>query len=367
MAEWLGLAHTTISKFFRGETDAVVRKNKFLAILNDRGLITTGASGTDMDWKIRYLRNALRGFDDSITLDFSRINRHQTATLPWRGYSMAESVTDRESEMNKGAEAIVKVMSSKAKWMMDDAKDGLAGEMYVDGNASGNSNRFHGAESFGASTGTQTGAPVGIPDDNYASLNTDLADKGGSWSDTNAWPLGEGSSNFDYHSPIIVDYTSALSTANHGWTPSTKTWAFTCEEALAFGLLHGRRNDDKDKLIDIVFLDRNMYLQLVNLMRTKERLNISPSEGSSGLWKLGFRDLTNFDGTDITWEFRTPVNKGYGFAMNEIDLMSLKSELVNAKGPVFDEASQSYRFWLIILANLRWQCIRNVVFWKALS
>ncbi len=367
MAEWLGVAAATITKYFRGETNAVLRKRKMLAMLNDRGLIATNMSGKNVEWRVRYLQNQLRGFDDSTTLTFSRVNRHQVAALDWRGYEMAEGITDRETEMNKGAEAIVKLMSQKAKWMMEDCKQQLGTEIYVDGNATGNGTRFHGLESFGAYNSTLAGAPVGVPDDSYAGLATDLGDKGGSWSDTTKWPSGEGSSQYDYWSPLIVDYTSQLATASGGWAAATKTWANTAIEALSYGLLHGRKNDDVDKQVDVVFLDRELYRGLTNLLRLNERLNITPSEGSSGLWKLGFKDIVNFDGVDVTWEFGTPANVGYGIATNEIELMSLKSELVNAKGPTFDEASQSYRFWLIVLANLKFESIRNMIFWKAIG
>src|SRR6185503_1339614 len=135
-------------------------------------------------------------------------------------------------------------------------------------------------------------------------------------------------------------------TASGGWTSVVKTWANTCLESLRFGLLHGRKNDDQDMQVDIVFLARNLYRLFVQALATEERINVSPSEGSSGLYKLGFTDITNFDGTDITWEFGTPANMGYGICLNACELMSLKKELVNARGPVFDEESQSYRFWL---------------------
>src|SRR5580692_6427548 len=102
MAEWAGVVATTITKYFRGETDEVLRNYKFLAMLNDRGLVTTNNSGKDVQWQPRFLQAPMSGFDDSDTLTFSRINRHKDAVLPWRGYSMTDAMTERERLMNSG-------------------------------------------------------------------------------------------------------------------------------------------------------------------------------------------------------------------------------------------------------------------------
>ena len=86
-AEWVGSIATTIFDYIKKETVAVLRKRKLLAMLNDRGLITFNNSGLGVVWPVRYLQAALKGFDDSDTLTFDRINRHVQAFLNWRGYN----------------------------------------------------------------------------------------------------------------------------------------------------------------------------------------------------------------------------------------------------------------------------------------
>lgn len=359
MAEWAGVVASTITKYFRGEVDNTMRNRKWLAILNDRGLLSFNNSGIQVQWNPRYLQNTLLGFDDSDTLTFSRVNRHKNAILPWRGYAMTEQMTDREKEMNKGAEAIVKLFSNKAKWMMEDIRQQLGTELYVDGNASGNGQRWHGIESFMGISGTVSGSKAGNNSDSYAGLTTNLGTYGGTW--TGNWPEGTGPTQYDFWSPLVVDYTNAL------WNQSTKTWAYTALDALRYGLMAGRRNDSMDKQVDLVLLDRNMYFQFVTLLSAEERLMVTPTNGSSGLYKLGFTDTQNFDGVDVTWEYGTPANVGYGLCMNEIELMSLKGELVTVQGPVFSEEAQAWRFWTVLYSNLKFESIRNFIKWQAIS
>lgn len=360
-AEWAGSVATTIYDYIKGETVAVLRRRKLLAILNDRGLITFNNSGLGVDWRVRYLQAALKGFDDSDTLTFDRINRHVEAFLPWRGYNMTDSMTERERKINSGLPAIVKVFAGKSKWMMDDFKQQIGEELYIDGNASGNNKRFHGIESFMGVSGTVSGSRFGNPSDTYAGLATDLGAKGGSW--TGNWPDGVGSASYDYFSPRIVDYTNAL------WPQSSKTWAATCIDALREGLMACKVNDDQDKQIDLIVMDRQLYRQFITLYQTEERLNVVRSDqGTSGLLKLGFnQDIINFDGTDLTWEYGCPANVGYGWCMNEVELRSLDSEFIEVKGPTFDEASQSWRFWAVVLANLQFESIRGFLKFAAIS
>lgn len=359
MAEWAGIVNTTITKYIRGEVDETMRNRKLLAIMKERGLVSFNNSGVNVQWQPRYLQNQLLGFDDSDTLTFSRVNRHKDAVLPWRGYRMSEQMTDRERKMNNGQEAIVKLFSNKAKWMAEDITARLGAELYIDGNASGNEQRWHGIESFGGVSGTVSSSKVGAPSDTYAGLSTVLGTYGGAA--TGIWPDGTADTQYDFWSPLIVDYTNVL------WPQSTKTWENTCIDALRYGLIAGRRNDDESKQVDLVTLNREMYRQWITLVATEERINISPSEGSSGLYKLGFKDMQNFDGTDITWEYNTPAGLGYGWCLSDIELMCLDSELVDVQGPVFDESSQAWRFWSVLLSNLKFESIRNFIFWKAVS
>lgn len=361
MAEWAGVVASTIAKYFRGAEPAVLRNRKVLAMLADRGLISYNNSGEHVEWRTRYLQNAMSGFGDGNTLTFPRINRLKVMSLDWRGYSCAEQMFERDKAMNKGTEAIVKVFSEMAGWMHEDVDEQLGTEVYVDGNASGNGQKFHGIESFMGVTGTVSSSKVGAPSSTYAGVSCALGAFGGV--NVGNWPDGTAPTNYDFWSPVVVDYTNA------NWPQAVKTWENTCIDAQRYGLMASRRNKGKNKQIDVVIHERELYRKLVTLYQTEERINVrmGPEGGSSGLLKLGFSDIINFDGVDTTWEYGVPDGVGYGWCMNDVELMSLYEELLKVKGPVFAEEAQAWRIWLIILANLKFKSLRNFVAWKAVT
>ncbi len=354
MAEWAGVVSTTISKYFKGAIELIMRNRKLLAILMQRGRVLYNQSGKDFTWPVRFKQVALQGYSDMQTSNFQRENRYKNPLLDWRGYRATDIMSGKEREMNKGAEALVRRYTGMADQMRQDVESQIGQDLYIDGNASGNQDRWHGLESFFGNGGAYAGGFVGIPSDTYAGLSTVLGTYGGAWSAA-TWPIGTGDSEYDFYSPLIVDYTDTA------WTASTKTWPNTCEEALGFGLLYGQRNSSvKSDQIDLVMLDSGLFRPLKERLRLRENIMVTPSDGSSGLYKLGFTNIINFDGCDVTWEYGVPANVGYGLAMDTIELLCLLAELFQSKGPEYSIDDDSYRFALQTFSNLKFEKIRQL-------
>ncbi len=167
--------------------------------------------------------------------------------------------------------------------------------------------------------------------------------------------MGSGDSEYDFWSPVIVDYT------NTAWTAATKTWPNTCHEALRFGIIKCQRNDDMKGMLDCVFLDGELFRQWEALLDTKERVIAMP--GTVGakptLRNLGFGNIQDFEGVEITWEFQIPTDasgnpQGYGLNVDEFELCSLQDRLFVPKGPFYDEASLSDRYTIQMFGNFKW-------------
>lgn len=363
MAEWAGVTASTIAEYVRNETQAVLRNRILLAMLESKGLITYNHEGTEMDWPVRYREASAFGFDAGDTITFSRQNRHKRATLPWRGYAMGESMDEKTRLMNRGQAALVKLYSNMAKMMMSDMRSAFSGQLFIDGNAAGNGKLFHGFESFLGNTGLVDAAnsKAGAPSSTYAGLSTALGNYQGSWSDTTVWPDGNGDANYDFWSPLIVDYQHAA------WPQSTKTWDYTCEDALAYGIFHAQKNKDADATLDIVLLAKDLYLRFKNKLRLKENIQVTPREGSSGAYKLGFTNMQNFDGVDVTSDHDVPAGVGYGLCTNMIEICMLSDSIFETGGPVFNEETQAWRNWIAFYGNMRYKSVRNFVKWKAIS
>lgn len=348
LPDWSRIVNTTIHEYVREEEVNILRNRKLLAMLKARGRITFNHAGDWMDWKVRYKRAPMQGYADSDTLTFSRRDRWKTAQLEYRGYAATDSMTKLERLKNKNVEAIIKIYSQIASSLMDDMDDQFGDELYIDGNAAGNTKRIHGIESFMGLNGTVTNSPVGNPDDSYAGLDTDLGGYGGTW--TGNWPTGTGDPHYDFWAPLIVDYTN--SNAN-GWSPSTKTWPNTCKEALRFAVVKGKKNKTKKGMLDMFLLNDELFRQFGNALDSAERVVVTPGGSKGTLVSLGFGDVINFEGTEVSYEYGIASALGYGWSLDNAELCSLQSQLFVPEGPDFDIASQSYRFSIDFFGNMK--------------
>ncbi len=360
MAEWAGVVSTTTRDFIKGEEVAILRNRKLLALLKEKGRITMNHEGTEVQWQVRYKHSPLSGYDDMDTVSFSRLNRWKNAVLPWRGYSATDVMSQKEILMNKGAAALVRRYSTLAKNLMQDIEEQIGTELYVDGNATGNSKRWHGIESFMGNSGAASGGFIATPSDTYAGLSTALAGYGGSWSGN--WPDGTGDVHYDFWSPLIVDYTDTA------WSASTKTWPNTCLEALRYGILMAQKNKSTNRnKMDVILVTSNMYRQFLDKLQQEENLHVTSKDGNSGLYELGFRDIQNFDGVDITWEYGVPSGVGYGWVMDDLELKSLSDQLFYSKGPDYNLADQTYRFFVGTFSNLSFGQTRHFLKFAAVT
>jgi len=351
--DWSRVANTTIHQYIRDEEVNILRGRKLLSLMKNKGRITFGHSGDFMDWKVRYKRAPMQGYADSDTLTFSRRDRWKTAQLDWRGYAATDQFTKLESLKNRGTEAIIKFWSQIAQNLMDDIEDQFGDELYIDGNASGNSKRLHGIESFMGNSGASgtTGAVVAVPSDTYAGLTTGLGDYGGSWTQGTggtAWPSATGDAQYDFWSPLLVDYGDA------DWAASGVTWADTCKEALRFGIIKQKNRAKSAKGgLDLILANDELYRLFEDALDSRERTIIRRGESPGGMYALGFSDIVNWDGVDITYEYGVPAGVAYGLPMSALEMRSLQKQLFIPTGPDEDIASQSFRFSIDFFGNMR--------------
>lgn len=357
--DWSRMTNTTINDYIREVEPNVDRNRKLLSLMMSRGLVTFNHEGLMMDWKVEYKRAPMQGYADNDTLTFSKKDRFKTAQLEWRGYAATDSMTEIETLKNKGQAAIIKYYDDIARFLLADMKSHLGDELYKDGNAAGNEKIIHGINSLFGTSGANASAPIGTPSDTYAGLSTVLGNYGGS-ALTGNWPTGTFDEHYDFWSPLIVDYTSAVATASGGWAATTKTWPNTCEEALRYGLIKTRKNRNSG-MVDLILLNDELYRQFLDKVSPKERLNIRKGDKPGSLYALGFEDTFNFDGCEVSYEYGVPATEGYGFPLDKMELKSLADKLFNAKGPDYDIASQSYRFAISMYGNLQFESIRSAL------
>lgn len=352
--EFNRVLQTTIEEYVLGAEDNTVRDRKFLALMKAKGRIEYNHEGTDLNWGIQYRQRALIGYADGDTIPFSRSDNFKRAAVPWRGYVMQDLVTDKEKLMNRGRPALIKYISELVESMTMDMTQRYGPQLYQDGNAPQNAKTLMGLDTFMGSASQQAGNYVALPSNTYGGLSCALGNYGGNW--TGAWPVGTGDVEYDFWSPLIVDYT------NTAWGYTPDTWVNTCHDALRFGILHSKRNDSQKGLIDIVMLDRELFRQWEKILDTKERVYVQIPGDALGarptLRNLGFGDVQAFEGAEITWEFGVPVDasnnpQGYGLNIDEMTLACLDDRIFKPGGPFYDEASMADRYTLRQFGNMK--------------
>jgi hypothetical protein len=325
-------------------------------------------SGRGFDWNVRFRNAPVTGNTGDTPRTFARTNMWKRAELPWRGFTSTDAVYRRELLENRGQQALVDVAGKMASRLQESLEMHLSYQPYKDGNAAGAENDFHGMDSFLNYDGTvdesvsgvatkrtsaNTADRYGFPDDNYAGLSTRLGFYGGGRinATSGTWPNVPVDPELDFYAPVIINYNaSSFNTAGN------RNWRSNCVFAIREGIHQCKRNDTKESQIDMVVLDRQLYIQFLNTFSDKERINVSKE---NGLKSMGFTDVTQLDGVEVCSEYACPAGRGYGLSIGNLELRCLENQLFVAEGPFFDEETQAYRYACSSLGNLRFRSPRN--------
>jgi hypothetical protein len=359
--DWARSIATTIVNHLREEEIASLRKYKFFAALEGAGQIRTNMSGRGFDWEIQYRNHNPSGNNGETPRNFARENLWKKLELEYRGAQVTDAIYKREMLENRSAQALVNVAGKMASRLLTSMEQYLAKEWVQDGYAAGNELRFHGIESFMAATqtinSTVTGAtartadaadPFFYPNDTYAGLSTVLGAYGGSATPVGFWPNGVSDPEFDFFSPVIVNADSSYFGAS--------TWKDNCVKAVREALHQTRRNDTKEDQVDMVLLDRRLFIDFLNTLDAKERVIVSRQ---NGLRSYGFTDVFELDGVEVSAENSVPANTGYGLAVGNIELLCMENQLMVSEGPFYDELTQQFRYVVSTLGNLKFKSPRN--------
>lgn len=378
---WARSVSTTIVKHLREEAVEVLRATRFGAMLESKGRVTTNVSGLGFDWPVRYRLSPMAAVTTVLAPNFTPQNKWKRAVLETRGYQATDGITKKEFLENKGTEAIVKVAQKMGPGLTEDLKQQFGREFYIDGNQAGNDNRIHGIESFGGYQGTlditaaenQTRSAnaadiVAWSQDSYAGLNTTLQDAGGNWAtaptanDSGAthWPNGDVDPEYDYWTPVIVNYTSTSLSGG-----STHNWKTQGLEAIRFGLLQLQRNmKPGGTQTPVVLIHRNMLKDTLTQLDANQRSIVT---NELGLRSFGFKNVFEYDGAEVSADYYVPPNTGYGIDFDSVEMMSMQSDLFSSEGLFWDPNTQSYKCIADFLGNLKFESPRDFFFLKAVA
>jgi hypothetical protein len=369
--DWARTIGTTLVTHLKEEEQTTFRKFKVFAALEGSGRVAMNQGGRGFDWQVRYRNQPVTSNNGESPRVFSRHNLWQRAYLPYRGYTVTDQVTKREMLENRGAQALIDIAGKMASRLQESMQEHLSKEIYIDGNAAGNENRWHGLESIFGIDGTvnvTNGAkraggnaddPFAYPLDEYAGLSTELGAVAGSQTENpGSWPYVTVDPEYDYYSPLVVNYTSNY------FGGATATWKDQCIEAIREGVNHAKRNDTRESQIDMILVNRKMYIDFLNRLDSRERAIVTKS---AGLRSYGFSDVVELDGIEISTEYAVPNNTGYGISIGNMEMKCMEGQLMVGEGPYYNEELQSYRYAVSVLANIKMKSPRNFIKFQAVA
>lgn len=354
-------AQSTLAQMLTEIEDAHLRNFALPAQLQSAGRIMFNQTGRGMMWPVQFKRHIVTANTGANRRNFAPRNLWKLAALSDRGYQATDQISSIEILQNKGKEAFIPVFQNFVERIAESVDQVLAGQYYIDGNATGNTDFWCGFKTMFGTNGTinvSTGAQratnaadiVAYPYDTYATLSTELGAYGGAQQSGAIWPNGDCDPQYDFWSPIIVVGSST------SFSATTHTWRYQALEALRYAITHASRTGGKAARPTTVILARDMYIDMKNLMATKEEIEISDE---NRLRALGFRDTVNLDGTECTMEHSVPSGYGFGFNYQNITLRSLYGQLLNREGPQYFMEDQAHKAVVSVLGNLKFKSPRN--------
>lgn len=353
------IVNSTISNWLKGATPAVLKKRYLMAKLMMLKRIKLGLTGNEINWGIRYKRSPMQTIGPGGTIVFGKESKNKKAKLPLRAMFVQGSIDYFDKQMNSGPEAKIDLWSQRIEERLDDMKDQFPEKIYQqDGYASGSGEIMGLPSAMGATA--DTNSIFATNGDTYANILTTRGTYGGSNSG-DFWPFGTAPSQFGFHSPPIVNYTSPLAAASGGFESDVKTWANTGPQALRAGIMAARCNGGD---LDVNILTPQMYRQFCDNVAADQRLNVNRNEDPA-MTKLGFKGL-NFDGVDLTYEVGLPAGIGYGLTFDDIELLAFQKKLFEPMTD-FNLDSLSDRVALIFFGNLKLRKLNGTVQYRNVS
>ena len=332
------VAATTISQWAKMVSELTEQRYILLSMLKSKGRISKGNSGGEVRWVFRYKDHALSGFPDNSPIAFSRKHTLKNAVLPWRGYYLEDAITLREKLEQGGKEAMIKVFSNREEVMRRAATRQMADEWFKDGNLAANAaaETFHGIESLLAGSDSAGAIEIDTYSDSYGGHSTATGGIVGS-TDTRVW------------TPTVVNSTFG-----------SNTWVGKANELIRHMILQLSFGNASEDNVDLILLTKTSYRDLLNLLETKERLNIKRGE-SVGVAKLGFDKFVELDGCSIGWDAGVPLTDDAGLTVNgyAFNMDRLKLKILGKKGGslftsrvTFNDNYQADHIFLHCLGNL---------------
>jgi hypothetical protein len=351
--------------YMKGFADLTHRGHVLLALMKQHGMIEFNANDFSRIWQVQAYEPEVRVGSDTTRQTFQNHNPYKQCQIDVRDYVASDLLTEGQYKKNRGRNQLINLYDQKMKNLGKSMVRRLQEWMYRDGDAAAYDGGFNGFESCLADdAGTLVTEKVAAPSDTYAGLSTALGALGGSWTTdlaaadrynaglANDFPYGQGDTEYDYFSPLLINWgSSAFTTAG--------SWEDNCDEVLRFGssVMRGRNgymNAEGLPLINL--LAPNLYEAAENHYATRFRTVHPYTMGD-----LGFPQKTlHLDGTVLQSDYSVPTDVGYGICPAHMEAFFLETingggedSMVDTFGPTWDDTYAAFLMRVTVFGNMR--------------
>lgn len=355
MTDPLILVKTMAPKYIKGAIDHLMRNRQELKLAENNGRLIFNSARTSVTWNIKYRRSPVSTMGDSTELTFARQDLWKQATLSsFAGYTATDTMTEMERLQNQGAQAIINRYSEIIPDKTAAVREAISDNMYADN--SGSDNTLIGLESLLEDDGNTVAADViAKPSDTYAGLSTVPGNYGGTWSAVKAvkpnatmatdWPYGTGNYEYDFYSPMLVNYSST------SWGTGGTSFIDNGEQAIRFALtLQGNRGSVED--VPSMFLcSPDLFLAFKESQAAKFRIDIPIAPTTE--FGLSNTQVMNFEGVGIQSSYGVAPGIMYGWNPNCFEVEVLGPQLITVDGPNYDAPTARTLFRVYSYLQLR--------------
>lgn len=365
------LGETQLAAWTTAVTNECLNNLPLIPMLREKDLIEeVKQGGGEYRWIFYKKLHKLRGHVDNRPRPFPRTNRPDNARMDWALYEVEESNTLFERAQHGGKATIVDQFEGIADQMAESANEQLEGEFWRDGSATDDIDfPIFGCEAW---AGGYDDAAQDAEDELATSLTGSYAGISMGY-DAHKPGAVEGDPQYGLWSPAIVNCNQ------DDGSGAAASWENNADIYLRRGIFATTKGKSKTKRIDVGFLRRPSFEQLLNLLDDKERVIL---EGSQQAKAYGFdpTGAINFDGAMFLWSNAIPatdalgkVIHGYGLNSNKMKLLLLPADGgIRGKGALwtFYESKDEYQrlLWqLILFCALVFTSPRYHAAWKEIS
>jgi hypothetical protein len=347
-------------RYWKGVSDLTVRNFLTFFNLQKYGGLTFNARSHSQVWNARVKQPQVIPRVDGQPVEFSNTDTDIQFYIGVKGYAGSDMMGQQEYLMAQGApEQITNRYERKSKDLAQAMIERLSHSFWKDGNVAANANDFAGIKTpLSYASGTVTAADkVAQPDGTYAGQSCVLGNLGGSWSGDLAtspnanlnkdWPFGQGSSEYDGTTPLVVNYASTA------WGTSQTDWASNAIAATSWAqtaMLH-RGGQSMNGAKPNVVQASEMFTDFKNSFRENNRQIMPFSDGD-----LGYPGETLMvDGMVYSMDYACPVGEAYMYLPQYVEAFFLTPDIYSALGPEYSMKDVAYLYYVFTYGNFKFQ------------